>query len=387
LKKPKISNILTLTLLLAALAIICNPPFVYAGSDNAVVDKETREKSTFDRIWSLATLYKNEDNAVLQEFSLVGRYQGQYYWVEGDTGKDHGWENRRLRFGFKGRFARQFSFKLEVEFRDTSPIYNSFTEAYVDWEPNEEFHLAVGKVMVRFTQEGSTSSNDILTFERSLLVTQVWPVPEYATGVSMDGKLGGGRFLYRAGVFAGDKQQEFSDFDAGLCYLGSVGYDFGKRTGLKRGIVNIDWFHNDGDPGNDAFQDYEDVVSLRSDSKLGTFGLITDLIFAQGLRNVGDVWGLIILPSYDITKKLQAVIRYQHAGSDDPDGITALKRYERAAGGGTGDNYNAGYGGLNYYFYGHKFKLMTGVEYSKLKGGTNAGWDGWTVLAGVRMNW
>ena len=46
----------------------------------------------------------------------------------------------------------------------------------------------------------------------------------------------------------------------------------------------------------------------------------------------------ILLPSYDITKKLQAVIRYQHANSDGPDGITALKRYEQAAGGGTGDN-------------------------------------------------
>jgi phosphate-selective porin OprO/OprP len=385
LKKPRRSYIITLILLFAALVILSNPPFVSGADENVIPEKET---SSFDRIWSLATLYKNEGNPVLQKFAFSGRYQGQYYWVEGDTGEDHDWENRRLRLGFRGIFARQFSFRVEADFdTDSDPWYTGLTEAYVDWEPSEEFHLAVGKIMVRFTQEGSTSSNEILTFERSLLVTQVWPVPEYATGVSADGKLGGGRFLYRAGVFAGDKQQEFSNFDAGACYLGSVGYDFGKQTGLNRGIVNVDWFHNDGNPGNDAFQDYEDVVSLRSDSKLGNFGLLTDLIFAQGLRNVSDVWGFILLPSYDITKKLQAVIRYQHANSDGPDGLTAIKRYEQAAGGGTGDNYNAGYGGLNYYFYGHKFKLMTGVEYSKLKGGTNAGWNGWTVLAGVRMNW
>ena len=122
-------------------------------------------------------------------------------------------------------------------------------------------------------------------------MTQVWPVPEYATGASVDGKLVDGYFLYRAGIFAGDKQQEFSNFDAGACYLGSIGYDFGKRTGLNRGLVHLDWFHNDGDPGNDAFQDYEDVVSLRSDLKSGNFGLLTDLIFAQGLREVDDVWG------------------------------------------------------------------------------------------------
>ncbi len=387
LKKTKRPNIITLTLIFTALAILFNAPFVSGADEIMVSNKATEEKSTFDRIWGLLTLYENEDNAVLQEFRFIGRYQGQYYRVKGDTGKDHEWENRRLRFGFRGRFAREFSFKLEVEFKDFGPIYNSLTEAYVGWEPSEEFHFALGKVMARYTQEGSTSSNEILTFERSLLVTQVWPVPEYLTGVSADGKLGRGRFLYRVGAFAGDLEEEFSDFDSGFGYLASVGYDFGKGTGLNRGRVHLDGFHNDGDPGNDALQDYENVLSLRSDSKFGKFGLLTDLIFAQGLRNVSDVWGFILLPSYDITKKLQAVIRYQHAGSDDPDGLIAIKRYEKAAGGGTGDNYNAGYGGLNYYFYGHKFKLMTGVEYSKLKGGTNAGWDGWTVLAGIRMNW
>jgi phosphate-selective porin OprO/OprP len=387
LKKPKISNIITLILLFAVLAIIFNSAFVSAADENTVSNKVIEEKSSFDRIWGLLTVYENEDNPILQKFRFIGRYQGQYHWAKGNTGKDLGWENRRLRFGFSGRFFRQFSFKLEVEFKDTDPYYRSLTEAYVDWEPGEKFHLSVGKVMVRYTQEGSISSNEILTFERSLLVTQVWPVPEYLTGISVDGKLGGGRFLYRVGAFAGDEEPEFSQFDAGFGYLGSIGYDFGKGTGLSQGRVHLDGFHNDGNPGNDGLQDYENVISLRSDSKFGKFGLLTDLIFAQGLRNVSDVWGFIILPSYDITKKLQAVIRYQHANSDGPDGLTAIQRYEQAAGGGTGDNYNAGYGGLNYYFYGHKFKLMTGVEYSKLKGGTNAGWDGWTVLAGVRINW
>jgi hypothetical protein len=234
LKNTKIPNTITLTLIFIVLAIIFNPPFVSGADENTVSNKNKETQSTFDRIWGYLTLYKNEDNAVLQEFRLIGRYQGQYHWAKGDTGKDHGWENRRMRFGFKSRFARQFSCKLEIEFKDTDPNYNSLTEAYVDWESNEKFHLAVGKVMVRYTQEGSVSSNEILTFERSLLVTQVWPVPEYLTGISLDGKLSGGRFLYRVGTFAGDEEAEFSQFDAGFGYLGSVGYDFGKTTGLER---------------------------------------------------------------------------------------------------------------------------------------------------------
>src|SRR5262245_36965927 len=36
-------------------------------------------ESTFDKIWGLATLYKNDSNHFLEEIDLVGRYQGQYY--------------------------------------------------------------------------------------------------------------------------------------------------------------------------------------------------------------------------------------------------------------------------------------------------------------------
>ena len=128
-------------------------------------------------------------------------------------------------------------------------------------------------------------------------------------------------------------------------------------------------------------------MSLNLKLKQGAFGLTADLIFAKGLNNISDVWGFVILPSYDITKRIQVAARYHHANADDANGLTAAKRYEQSAGGGTGDNYNAGYLGLNYYIYGNKLKLMTGAEYSKLDGGTAEGWDGWTVFTGVRVSW
>lgn len=223
-KKPTISGLIAPTLLLAALAVILNSPIVSATSDNPIADKETQEKSIFDRIWGLATLYKNEDNTVLQEISFTGRYQGQYYWVDGDTGKDDGWENRRLWFGLKSRFARHFSIKAQVELdTDADPIYAGLTDAYIAWNRTDEFRFTVGKIWVKYTQEGATSSIEILTFERSMLVNQVWPAPEFITGVMADGKLGGGHFLYRVGAFAGDKQKELTEFDAGFGYLGSIG--------------------------------------------------------------------------------------------------------------------------------------------------------------------
>ena len=51
----------------------------------------------------------------------------------------------------------------------------------------------------------------------------------------------------------------------------------------------------------------------------------------------------------------------------------------------SGDAYFAGYAGLNYYFHGHKLKLMSGVKYSYLDGGPAAGIStagpGWPACA------
>jgi phosphate-selective porin OprO/OprP len=55
---------------------------------------------------------------------------------------------------------------------------------------------------------------------------------------------------------------------------------------------------------------------------------------------------------------------------------------------GNGETYHAGYLGANYYLYGHKLKLMTGVEFSHMDGGSDGGdFDGVTGLAGVRIYW
>ena len=111
---------------------------------------------------------------------------------------------------------------------------------------------------------------------------------------------------------------------------------------------------------------------------------------ALGCAAVIALFGLVIMPYFDITEKLQGVLRYHYAASDGPDGIRSRSRYERAAiddGGGTrGDSYHSIYAGLNYYIYDHKLKLMTGLEYANLDGvDSDSDYDGWTYLAGVRL--
>ncbi|MFT4549506.1 MAG: phosphate-selective porin OprO/OprP, partial [Verrucomicrobiales bacterium] len=112
------------------------------------------------------------------------------------------------------------------------------------------------------------------------------------------------------------------------------------------------------------------------------------LIYADGYD--GDAYGAIIIPTYDLTEKLQLVGRYQYAHGDN-DSLRAQSRYERRVpditDGGRGEEYHAFYTGLNYYICDHKLKLMAGAEYADLqdKAGDGGDFEGWTLFTGVRM--
>jgi hypothetical protein len=74
--------------------------------------------------------------------------------------------------------------------------------------------------------------------------------------------------------------------------------------------------------------------------------------------------------------------RYQLAVSDEDNGLSAQRRYERAAGMSTGDLYQAVYAGLNYHVAAHRIKVMSGMEYATL-----GGEDCWTVSVMLRVFW
>ena len=116
------------------------------------------------------------------------------------------------------------------------------------------------------------------------------------------------------------------------------------------------------------------------DYKQGQIGVVTAVQYGSG---DADAFGFYVMPSYDITKQLQVVARYQFGTSSEEDGLSAQKRYERDAGVGSGDQYQAIYGGLNYYLCEHKLKLMAGVEYADMDGSD----DALTFLTGVRIYW
>ena len=64
-------------------------------------------------------------------------------------------------------------------------------------------------------------------------------------------------------------------------------------------------------------------------------------------------------------------------------------RYENALESGRGDEYNEFYFGVNKYFYGHKLKWQTGVQYTTMDDNADDGgdYDGWGVTTGIRISW
>lgn len=345
----------------------------------AMAETPAKEPSIYDQIWGLTKLYSNKDNPFIQELSLAGRYHGQYHWTDADTGNYEGWENRRFRLGLDATLFHDFEFRAQFESDDAfQEVYSQFTELYLTWNLSPEFKLTVGKQKPRFTNEWDTSSRNILTFERSMLVNQF--KPNYTTGISATGKVG--KWLYYTGVFD-NSAEETLGLGGGVTGILSVGYDFKEAWGLDTAEWRVQGLYSSHSEDDRVWTYFDTGVATNLVLKKDRTGFIGELLYGSG--DDSDAFGVMLMPTYDITKKLQLVCRYQFATSDEATGLKGQRRYENESGGGPGDLYNAGYVGLNYRIYGDKLKLMAGVEYAKMSG--EEGYEGWTYLTGVRVYW
>ena len=111
-------------------------------------------------------------------------------------------------------------------------------------------------------------------------------------------------------------------------------------------------------------------------------------VFYPGYLGQRDLWAAMLMPYFNATDKLQLVTRYTLVDSDGLNGIS-LNTYENRVVNRAGDRYNEGYAGVNYFFYGHRLKVQTGMQYADMRdraddGGAYAGLS-WT--AGVRVGW
>lgn len=360
-----------------------------SGKDIAVTTE--KEESIYDKIWGLATIYKNKENPIIQEFKLRGRYQGQYHWGDSDQGDEDSWEDRRSRFGFDAKLFNQFDVRLDAQSSDGfDPFYNGLVDAYIKWRPSEQFNLTVGRQKPQIAYyDFLQSTNNQPTFERSQIFNQLRV--DRVVGAIADGKIG--NFTYQAGIYSNDIDLEFGQLDAGIAYGAGIGYDLKEVIGVKKADLRFDWLHSDNDEEAVILDRYENLYTATFWLQEGRYSLVTEFFYSTGGdTGWGDAFGFFIQPTFDIIeKKLQLVGRYTFSTGDGNNSIQAQSRYERNApdltGSGRGDQYNAGYLGLQYFIYGDKLKLLAGAEYASLNGGGNGGdYDGFTFLTGVRFS-
>ena len=366
-----------------------------SGKNSEAIVQPADEKSIYDKIWGLAVLYKNEDGAFLQELSIVGRQQNEWYFFDNGDKDDTDWINRRTRIGLKAKMLDTITVhgEVDLDLQDADPMYNKLTDAYVKWSPAKEFNLTVGKHGVKFTLDGSTSSTQLITIDRSAIANNFWFPEEYIPGVSINGEVG--KWLYNVGYFtSGEASPEFGDFNAGSFGLLSLGYNFSSLLGVDKAILRLDYVYQDEDPGNKLgtpspyTRNHEQVASLNFNMEQGRWGLGTDLVASKGYLGQPDLFGLQIMPSVYITDGWQAVFRYTYISSDGKNGIR-FGRYENQLTSGRGDEYNEFYVGVNKFFYGHKLKWQTGVQYTTMNdpAGDGGNYNGWGVTTGIRISW
>ena len=347
----------------------------------------------------LGIVYQNKESALLNQLSLTGELELQWAGGESNQGSygsrdlaaTNKWgdiDQRRWRLGVASQwFHNQIEFHGVIDVNPNwNPFYKDIYELAITYQPSEAFNLGIGKQKARFfTQEYNTRVRELIVFEQSLLVNTL--VPTQLTGVWVNGSLG--NWKYALAGYAGDAQTEFARFNAGTIIQASIGYDFKTQLGVDTALVRLDYQHssdsaNTGPPGK-----FSDAFSLNSTVQKGRFYFYSDILGGVGRGTQGDVWGVVLTPTYFIIpQKLQFVTRYQYAHGDH-DGLNLQSRYEALASGelstkGAGSDYNALYFGLNYYIYGHNLKLMAGTEYNDMTGGKKD-FSGWTTLVGLRL--
>lgn len=345
------------------------------------------EPPLWDKVWGAMEFYKNDENKVIQSVKFTGRFQADYAHVRPTSYYDV--LIRRFRLGFKTTWFHDWTLHAEVDLApEDDSVYKRLTDAYISWSKTGNLELTIGKHGAPFTLDGATSSKKLLSIDRSNVSNNMWFTQEYFPGVSASGAPNNWR--YHAGVYStGNDQREFGHFDGRAFVLGSIGYDFSENMeNAENSTVSANYVYNWQDAGNASTRALEQVATLSYEYGRDKWGVRSELTGAKGFLGQSDLWGAQVMPYYDVTKQFQVVARYTYVTSKDPNGVR-FARYENRVVSGRGDEYNEFYLGLNYYFYGHKLKVQTGVDYADMKDAANTGaaYSGWAWTTGFRLSW
>jgi len=355
-------------------------------------------------------VYVKPKSKFITDVKLRGRIQWQFGYVVPTS--DGGFANvggtpvrsndnystfeiRRARIGIEAKLMNDFKAMVEINAVPGNTVLN---EAYIQYQGTDVFQPVVGLVKPRFGYEENTSSAKILTVERSNLTNTL--ATDQKIGLAIEGEAN--IIFYSAGIYnnvdrgvnngvqpdENDTNAFFRDVE--YIYNASAGLDFTDIVGFKLQL-RADYAYAQSSPelqgpaavgalyrnnGNVGFA-YQNNVAASIVTGFGPFELSTEFIggfqpnAGGGVSNNANVYGFYVMPSYYvIPERLQVVAQYTWMEGKGGAGFRSPSRYASDAffPNNTGDEYQAIYGGLNYYINGNDLKVMLGVEYSMLGG-------------------
>lgn len=373
-------------------------------------------------------LYKNDANPWVQEVNATLRIQYQAAWVDGQPGNypgSHNWTSgyRRFRAGWNARVLHDFKLQnvwniggvdnstgtwdaTRRQWQDHTQTSTSLYEAFVQYNYRQKgYTFAFGKTNPEIYAENRVSSSSLKVPEFSIpestvCFDSVWGF--WAANDTEKDKLG-----YYAGIWSttndGNKQI-WGTWESCFTTL-ELSYGLDKVL-LDKGRVYLDWVHSfaDGEKTlareRDTFvgSTCEDVIAAYYIGRQGKFELTAEALVAMqsNVQDAGNMFGLVLLPSYRLTDRVEAVARFQYATGDRAVNV-GKNRYVKALQSqspGYADRYYAIGAGLNFYVYPQRperLKVMTLIEYgnSSVDGASrakNAGFTGWQFICGAYLN-
>lgn len=321
-----------------------------------------------ERTKDLGQVYRNDDNPVIQEFWLLGRYHGQYHWANGSNGEDDAWEDRRFRLGFQTRLYEKLVIHAQaISGSDFDPTYNGFTELWAGWRFSDAIMLTIGQQKHRFTYDRNVSSRYLQTLERAQLTNMF--AADYTPGVTLSGLVKG--WQYYGGIFSNNTGRAVGEamveWDSGYSLLFTGIRDVSQFFPTDTAFYNLSFVHSEARDKATNLNRFDNGLASALILTEGPASLVSELTLGYG-ADAGNVYGINLQPGYFLTRRLQAVGRYQLAFSNGDLGLQPQRRYEVPAGLPPGDRYTALYTGFNFYIAEHRLKLMSGIEYSDMGG-------------------
>ncbi|MDA7881348.1 OprO/OprP family phosphate-selective porin [Akkermansiaceae bacterium] len=364
-------------------------------------DKKAKKDSgnCCEALKDLGEIYDNKKNPWIQKLEFSGRIHQQWGYTDGsDNGRDFsndGYDLRRLRLGFDLNFLHDFTLESSVNFerggfRDSSIGFDGFDQLHLTYDFGDlgafkKVEAGYGRYKLGFGGEETTSSNEIKTIERSLLNNEF--AGDRTTGARVSFEVGD-NIDFILGVYTTDADAEtFGNWNGGTLY--HVGSDFDALGGH----LDLQAYYSDASETENEVLDYRWAVSATHETEIGSIDLFTNATYGEDYN--GDaVYGVVIMHSTELIEdKLEAVLRYQWAYSEEGD----LRPQKRNVGAVATDDFGFGmelpkgrrnhniYAGLNYFLCDHNAKAMFGVEYES-NSGAGADTEATTVWGALRFS-